>query len=258
MKKQSKYYIWLLSGAICFILFLNLLQIPQWVSIFIEIISMLAGGVFASTLVAIFIENINDKYQRKRMLTQKELLLADIKLCLQWLIKNETRTINNAWFVKNSDNNISMEKKQKSINVLKSIDYNINLLQKFYSLTMDVSKVPVINEDYINRQRNFEQSMFESSLGYYKNLSKFYNKIIENKEYYILNDILTQQDIEMLISTFCMVDDIIKYLKGKSLDFVLDMKLLFFEELKSFIKHFNLNKYYESLQFKYNLYEEIK
>lgn len=256
--KYGRYYVWLLSGVLCFILFLKLLPIPQWSLILIEIISILAGGVFGSTVVAIFIEIINDKYQKEKILIQKKLLLTDLNSCLQCLIKNETRAINNAWFISNSCTNVCMEKRQKNISTLESIDYIINILQNFNSSTMKYTKDLVIDVDYLQRLKIFEQSMFESSFNYYKNLNNYYNKIVTNKEYYILNEILTQQDIEMLISTFVVVDDIIKYSKGKSLDFISEIKILFFEELKSFIKHFNLNIYFGSLVYKYNLYEEIK
>ena len=249
--KYNKYYIWLLSGLGCFVLFFNLLNIPNWLSISFYIISIFAGGIFASTVVAIFVEKINNTYYLKQIKEQKKILLNDIITCIQWLIKNELRCLDNAYYFSVKTD---VKRKSKTISIYDSIDKILNCLEQIRDAKFKTETNIVIDADYLNRQNQFESLFFNSSLGYYKNLNKYFCNIIDNKSYYLMNKVLTDKDLEVLMQTFGILDDIVRYNESKTVDYAIEFKKLLFKEFETFVKHFELADYYSKISFKQNLY----
>ena len=249
--KHNKYYIWLTSGFLCFVLFFKLLNIPYWLSIILDIISIFAGGVFASTVVAIFVEKINSKYYFIQIQRQKRILINDIVICIPWLIKSELRNLDNAYYL---CGNIDMKRKNIEIATYDSIDKIENYILKIQEIVCNHKNIPVIDNDYLIKQSQFESSVFSSNLGYYKNLNKYFLNILKNKAYYLINDILSDKDLEILHQTFGILDDLIKFCESKSIDYTLDFKDMFFKEIKNFIQHFGLHEYYNKITHKHRIY----
>lgn len=249
--KYNKYYIWLLSGLGCFVLFFKLLNIPDWLSISFDIISIFAGGIFASTVVAIFVEKINNKYYAKQIEEQKKILLNDIIICIQWLIKNELRCLDGAYYFSEQTN---INRKSVTVSTYDSIDKILTCLEKIQNNKFKFEETTIIDKEYVYRQNQFESLFFNSSLGYYKNLNKYFRNIIDNKSYYLMNKVLTDKDLEVLMQTFGILDDIVRYNESKTLEYALEFKELLFKEFKTFVKHFELADYYSKISFKQNLY----
>lgn len=249
--KHSKYYIWLLSGLFCFLLFLKLLEIPGWISILLDIVSIFAGGIFASTVVAIFVEIINNKYYHMQIQKQKKILLNEIIILLQRLIKNELRSIDLSLFFCDTKD---AKSKKVNISLNDSINSILKELVKIREKKLNFEDNTIINDNYFYRKEHFEISFYNSSLEYYKKIDKQFRKIIDNKVYYLVNDILSDKDIEMLMSAFIIVEDIVRYSESKSLELVFDFKEIFFKDLNNFIKYFELHEYYRTFFYDSSLY----
>lgn len=252
--KHKKYFWWLFSGSGCFLLFFNLIDgVSAWFTILIEIISIFAGGVFGSTVVAIFVEKINEKYAKIKAQKQKKIILQEMVTSLSWLIKRELTNFNDVYYMLINDSEIT--KKKVSMNICEAIDKLSFYLDKSLAKYFDFS-IP-IDQNYMDKQKKIENEVFDSCLGYYQGLSKYFKEKIQDKEYYYqTQDILEQKDIEVLNLTFGWLDDIVEKSKEKNFEVAVDFKIEFFKGLKDFIEYFNLKDYYSGVVYNYYIYQQ--
>ena len=253
MSKYVKYYLGLFfGGALCFLLFVNLANVPLWASILIDIISVLAGGVFGSMLVTIIVEKVNDKNKQEKLISQKDILLSDIKICVRQAVFNELRNMNMALAIYFNRRQKSARKKQKYL-----FKDAIEELKKYYELLMinTQTKVNLFGPDELQQKEQFDRCFYKNTRGYFQNLRLYIEKIIINKEYHMINEVLSEEDIECLYSLLSVVSELSEFLKNEAFELALEYKSMFYDEVIKFSDHFKLTEKYNSSNNEMSLYE---
>lgn len=238
--KYDKYYIRLLWGIGCFFLFFKLFDI-QWLSILLDIISIFAGGIFASTVVAIFIEKINYKYYVKQIENQKIVLLRDIINGIPYLVKRELKNLNSACYY--ISGNSSLKDEEIQITTYDSIDKIIEYLEKIERIQSE-KEVKIFDQNYLKQQNSFEK-FFYSNWSLYESLNKACVNLNNNAIYLITNNIISNDDRKELMKIFDTLEDIINYSKDKNFGLTISFKKLFFKYLKEFIDYFKISDLYK-------------
>lgn len=243
----KKYYFWLFSGLGCLGLLFKLIYSTQWFCIVMDIVSILCGGIFASVVVAIFIEIINQRKNAEKKIMQREIILSRLKFFLLGLIKNEVRIMNQTQTIIENDTLYKRVNKEMTIN--ESIDYLIKMYEKFFSLNF------LNYEQKIKNTKSFESAFFDASVGFYQRLKEEGESITLNMTEYKLSGIFNEEEETLFNQTFCYMEEIISRSKSKQIDYLLDMKECFFEDLKRFLNHFKITNCDKKI-FRQPLFEE--
>lgn len=66
---------------------------------------------------------------------------------------------------------------------------------------------------------------------YYERLKTYMMIIIEKKEVYLMNELLTQSDFNDLQGFLFLIDDMITYCVNKNIELLIEYKKMFFEDI---------------------------
>ncbi len=220
-----------IGGVLSFAAFLSLLKICESWKVFFQIVSSLGNGIFASAIITLLIEKGNDKRLKSKISEQKEYLLSDIRFMMPTILRNEIRTMseyiaiskNNKSKMKTSNENFSsmLYSAQKLLETIN--DYHLNELMTYSNGVFSV-------EDIKHLQKK-DKVLFEEMCPYYERLKKYVMIIIEKKEIYLMNDLLTQSDFDNLQGFVYLIDDMITYCVNKNIELLIDYKNMFFKEI---------------------------
>lgn len=220
-----------IGGVLSFAAFLTLLNVCEPWSLFFQIVSSLGNGIFASAIITLLIEKGNDKRMKSKISEQKEYLFSDIRFMLPTILRNEIRTMSN--YIALSKNNTS-KMKASDIN-FPSMLYSAQCLLNIIHLeTLNNNTIYVCTPDNIEQLHKKDKALFEEMRPYYERLKTYIMIIIEKKEVYLMNELLTQSDFNDLQGFLCVIDDMITYCVNKNIELLIEYKKMFFEDIIKF------------------------
>ena len=234
---KHKYKIMIFTGLIltcC--LFFELIKLPCWLGVIINIVSIIGSGVLCSAIVSWFVEKSNKKQNIETAKEQRKFILgtlcAQVKSILSW----EIRALSQYSHIR-----VSGERKiiliestiEEGIEVLKSILKELNQdIDSMYQFSKN------IDSEYLERRRLKSAYLCEELMPYYKAIHKTLLSVIENSSMYLLGEILNQKDIEILNDFEHIVECIIWRCESDDNSIILAYKKRFAE---------NLLKYFECI-----------
>lgn len=242
-----------IGGVLSFAAFLALLNVCEPWKLFFQIVSSLGNGIFASAIITLLIEKGNDKRMKSKISEQKEYLLSDIRFMLPTILRNEIRTMSD--YIATSKNNKS-KMKTSDINfpsMLYSAQDLLNIINLEISNNNDIR---VFTFDSIEQIHKKDKALFEEMRPYYERLKTYMMIIIEKKEVYLMNELLTQSDFNDLQGFLFLIDDMITYCVNKNTELLIEHKKMFFEDITKLgnIVLVDMNHTFKITQYEFEVY----
>lgn len=204
----------------------------EW-KIVLQIVSSLGGGLFTSALVSLFIENGNDRRAEKKRLELKEYLLSEISDLLTTILCFENRFLSQYVAIINH-RVIKMQKKEETFSNL--LDYAHRYLKAIDDYLFDImeqdKKYIHIADDWVEQNNKKEKLLFKDMCFYYERLKSLIGKIIEKKEQYLMNEMLTQENFKVLEDSVYSINELILYCGAKETDFILEYKSMVLHDIE--------------------------
>lgn len=220
-----------IGGVLSFAAFLALLNVCEPWKLFFQIVSSLGNGIFASAIITLLIEKGNDKRMKSKISEQKEYLLSDIRFMLPTILRNEIRTMSD--YIAISKNNKS-KMKTSDINFPSMLYSAQDLLNIINLEILNNNNIHVCTFDSIEQIHKKDKALFEEMCPYYERLKTYIMIIIEKKEVYLMNELLTQSDFNDLQGFLFLIDDMITYCVNKNIELLIEYKKMFFEAITKF------------------------
>lgn len=232
-----------------------MLKICESWKVFFQIISSLGNGVFASAIITLLIENGNDKRAESKISNQKKYLLSDIRLMLPTILHNEIRTMSE-YIMLNKNNTLRMKTRDANFSsMLYSVQNLLNNIKDLCTKELMTYGNNIFTVEDVKRIQKKEKVLCEEMRPYYEKLKTYIMTIIEKKEIYLMNELLTQSDFDDLQGFLCLIDDMITYCVNKNIELLIEYKHMFFDDITKIanIVLVDMNRTFKITQFEFEV-----
>lgn len=219
-----KKYIWLLSigltlsFSLCFSIISGC---PYWVTVLMDILTMLGSGLVCSAVVTWIVESNNEKHRKLDLKRQRIFALSAIVNRTKYLLKNEIRNMSAFLLVRE-------EKKRKVRKATASIEEVANILQ---GLLQRIN--PIIKTEYKPSPLK-ERLLFADLIPVYQTLNRNILGVLEDSPVYFVNGIFDEEGIHRLQEFQAQLNEIISWSHPNSVEEVIETKLTFVSETLSY------------------------
>lgn len=114
-------------------------------------------------------------------------------------------------------------------NVYRTRNYIVK--QRLEYIENTTEDIRVFTFDSIEQIHKKDKALFEEMRPYYERLKTYMMIIIEKKEVYLMNELLTQSDFNDLQGFLFLIDDMITYCVNKNTELLIEHKKMFFEDI---------------------------
>ncbi len=206
MRHKYKIMFWAGLGLTC-CLFFELIKLPCWLGVIINIVSIIGSGVLCSAIVSWLVEESNKKQKIETAKEQRKFILSTLCLQSKSILRWEIRALSQY-------SHIRFSGKRKVVLVESAIDDGVKTLKELImelnqsddSIEQDSWKIDI---EYMKRRELKPKYLYQELMPYYRAIHKTLISIIENSHIYLLGEILNQKDIEILKNFEHIVESII-------------------------------------------------
>jgi len=208
---KKKYIVYLIvSGILTLLLLLKLCPcFPSTLHVVLDLIAMLGGGVYCSTLVSWFVEAHNTKRDEEKQKMQREYILAATKSRLLRLYERELSGFTTYFdkHIKHNDAKWIREDLQIT-DIAEKLIWLINQIEADEKKELEAHLITLES-----MQRNTQKHLFlvEQNQMQYKSLLQNLEELGTQFTTYLLSDIFNEQQIDTLKDLALDVHDIITF-----------------------------------------------
>ena len=195
---KKRYVVYLVvSGIFTLALLVKLCPLfPSNLYVVLDLIAMLGGGVFCSTLVSWFVEAQNKKREIQSQEKQREYILASVKSSFLRLYERELHEFSgyyNKYIAKNSANWVREELQITAI--AQKLTWLINKFEEEKN-NESSSEVITISLDYLKHRDDQNRALVSRNQLYYKSLHKHLLELSSHYSTYLISGIFSEQQID--------------------------------------------------------------
>ena len=206
MRHKYKIMFWAGLGLTC-CLFFELIKLPCWLGVIINIVSIIGSGVLCSAIVSWLVEESNKKQKEETIREQRKFILGTLSAQTKSILSWEICALSQY-------SHIRVGGERKTILIETTIEEGIDALKDILKeLNQDIDSMYQFSESidlkYLERTRLKSTYLCEKLMPYYKAIHKTLLSVIENSSMYLLGEILNQKDIEILKNFEHIIESII-------------------------------------------------
>lgn len=244
------FLIWLsiLSVVLIFSLYLKLCdKLSNFWQLTIDIITMLAGGVFASAFVTILVELSNEKYLKQINFELRKIFIHNIHANMLWIIQNEMRNFRQIEIDFYTNENIRWaQKKDINCSFIKGIEFIKKKSEIIKKAQVDRDFIDIDNKIVYTQERLDKENKIFSNLyktiDIYKSLNNEIEKLENNKATYLTNNTFENSEIQYLNDLKHIIEVLIKCAKHKNDDYIFEIKMQILDEFAEYFNKFNFSE----------------
>ena len=212
MKKGFYYWMFLIGGVLSALMLLDLLCIPNWVSILCSFFAMLGGGVLCSAFVSFLIEKQNNVREKKLKESQRDYLLKSVRSNFSRLCERELAELSYYY------SNYVLGRKDKVITEkvpIREVGRRIcELLTKIEELEeqeRNATKEIVITLEKIDMENIKRKHLVSNNMIYYDYLLRALTSISTDSVWLYSSGVFCDTDVEGIEYLSMEIQDVIRF-----------------------------------------------
>lgn len=211
----------------------NLFVENDIVDVIVTIFASLGGGLLCSAIVSLLVEKFNEIRDLKQLEKERDFITRWAKLNLRILIERERNYLFK--FLNESNKKIS-------ITLQTAIEDLVVLAEEIEKdIVNKITQNIVIDVNYLKNKDKKEKYLFSYSLPYYKGLRNSLVYLSDNAMLFYTQRIFDDKVIDKLNEVICTTEQIICECENKNYELLLEMKQIFFNDLKELCDIFKIN-----------------